>query len=578
MNKNLIKQLVKSFQKMNLDGLLITNNDKHLNENTNLQLKIIYHLLKFDSSFCYLIILKTKIGLFTDGRYLLQAKSQFKKQNVIIKEFNCENLINFINSNFKNGCVIGTDPEHISIYDFKNIKKYLFLCASTLIPVSIHQLNKNKFKIPNFNNSQMLSLPKSHIPRSIISNIEYIKSKIKSDALLVWDNAQVAYILNIRSFEINNSTKPFAGLLICKKGKNILISNNNKFNSIKKINKYFHIFSYENFFKKLPLLKLSKIEVDFEKINLLFFQKLRHLNIDLIKTKTNLSKFISKKTNIEIKNINKAQFQDGLAVNKFFIYLYLNKKKLNKETEFSLAKKLETFRKHRVNFFKNSFDYISAFGANASIIHYKPTKQNSLPFNINSIYLIDSGAHYLEGTTDVTRVLSFKKTPLKIKNIYTFLVKSLIKIEQSFFNFPLNSKTLDKKIRSYLAKNNIFYPHGTGHGVGYFNDVHERPPVISKSSVDVISSNNFFSLEPGFYIDNNFGLRLENLYFSKKTNGKIKLINTTLIPYEMNLINKSLLTIKEKKHIINYHSYIYNNFKDFLSEEESNYFNNYYYF
>ena len=135
-----------------------------------------------------------------------------------------------------------------------------------------------------------------------------------------------------------------------------------------------------------------------------------------------------------------------------------------------------------------------------------------LKFKNQSLLLIDSGAHYLEGTTDITRVFKLY-TPVKnkVKNAYTYLLKSLLKLEKKYFSKNLLASELDSFIRSYLHKFNIFYGHGTGHGVGYFNDVHEKYPIISSRSNHKILDGNLFSIEPGFYVSNEFGLRIENL-------------------------------------------------------------------
>ena len=187
--------------------------------------------------------------------------------------------------------------------------------------------------------------------------------------------------------------------------------------------------------------------------------------------------------------------------------------------------------------------------------------------------MIDSGAHYLEGTTDITRVFKLY-TPVKnkVKNSYTYLLKSLLKLEKTYFSKNLLSSELDSFIRSYLHKFNITYGHGTGHGVGYFNDVHEKYPIISPLSNQKILDGNFFSIEPGFYVSNEFGLRIENLYFAKKYNNGIKLEGVTLVPYDLELVNWKLINNQEKLGIKKYHKKIYETLKGQLGPEYRDYF------
>ena len=192
------------------------------------------------------------------------------------------------------------------------------------------------------------------------------------------------------------------------------------------------------------------------------------------------------------------------------------------------------------------------------------------------MYLIDSGGHYLEGTTDVTRLIAIKKIPVSIQNIYTHILNALIDIESKNFNYPLIASKIDNEVRNKLAFNNIHYSHGTGHGVGFFNDVHERPPVISPKSIDLIKNNQFFSIEPGFYVENKYGLRIENLYLSKLKNSKITLNNTTLVPYDLQMINFKLLTKKNINFIRNYHIDIHNKYMSYFTEDEKKIFKKYF--
>ena len=153
--------------------------------------------------------------------------------------------------------------------------------------------------------------------------------------------------------------------------------------------------------------------------------------------------------------------------------------------------------------------------------------------------------------------------------------KSLLKLEKKYFSKNLFASELDSFIRSYLHKFNINYGHGTGHGVGYFNDVHEKYPIISRLSNQKILSGNFFSIEPGFYVSNEFGLRIENLYFAKKYSNGIKLEGVTLVPYDLELINWKLITNQEKLGIKKYHQKIYETLKGQLGPQYKDYFKKY---
>ena len=193
--------------------LLITNNDLHLNESPNLNQKDIYNITGFDCSFGFLLIFTDQIILFTDSRYTLAAAKFFSNKIKIYdirKKSLCDYLIN-LGSNF-NGLV---DAKLISTQQFLDFNKILSNANIKILPLKNAIYQKDYF--PDFNRSYSFSLPKNYTPRNYEKNIQWVKKRIKSEGLLIWNNSHIAYILNIRSFELDNSTKPFAGLFVPKK-------------------------------------------------------------------------------------------------------------------------------------------------------------------------------------------------------------------------------------------------------------------------------------------------------------------------------------------------------------------------
>ena len=193
------------------------------------------------------------------------------------------------------------------------------------------------------------------------------------------------------------------GLFIPKKNINpILITNHSNLKKVSKISKSFHIVKEEKFIKYLKSSKLKNIETSYEFLNLNMYMRLSNF-LNVSETKINISKYMGIKTSKEIKNIESCHIEDGLAVLKFIIEL--KQKKINPKNEYEVSEILYKKRKEGINFFRNSFDYISAFDSNAAIVHYKPHPEKSLSSKNRNLLLIDSGAQYLEGTTDITRVI-----------------------------------------------------------------------------------------------------------------------------------------------------------------------------
>ncbi len=559
--------LIKKYLKDNrIDFYIITNNDLHLNESPNLDLKDIYKLFKFDCTRGYILFFLNRFVFFTDSRYTLAAKKFFRNVCEIydIGEITFVDYLLMQNKSLS-GII---DSKLISVKEYKEINLKLQKNKIKIFPQSKNLFRKNYY--PNFNISYPMSMPKYLIPRPYINNLKRIRTNLKTEGILIWNNAQVAYLLNLRSFELWNSTKPFAGLFIPKKNiKPILITNNPILKKVSKLNN-FNIYGEEKFIKFLKSSEFKNIETSYEFLNLYMYMQLSKF-LNLLETRINISKYLGIKTSKEIKNIENCHIEDGLAVIKFIIDL--KQKIINPKNEFQVSEYLYNKRKEGINFFRNSFDYICAFDSNAAIVHYKALPNKSFSSKKRKILLIDSGAQYLEGTTDVTRVIKIgAKNYTKIKNSYTYLLKSLIKIENKIFPRNIKSSYVDLFIRNYLSKFKISYSHGTGHGVGNFGDVHEKYPSISPRSQDVLTNNNLFSIEPGHYVEGKFGIRIENLYVTKIINKNMILKNVTLVPYDLDLINWRLVTKFEKMYIKQYHKKIFQSFETRLNYYQKNYF------
>ena len=216
-----------------------------------------------------------------------------------------------------------------------------------------------------------------------------------------------------------------------------------------------------------------------------------------------------------------------------------------------------------------SFPTISGTGPNGAIIHYKASKETNRKLKKGDIYLVDSGGQYKFGTTDVTRTISLHNYNKKIKDIYTRVLKGHIAVA----NFKLRKNTsgslIDNSARKYLKKVGLNYAHGTGHGVGYFLNVHEGPHAISKRNKINFRKGMIVSNEPGYYEKNKFGIRIENLIFVKKNNKKMSFENLTMAPIEKDLIIQKDLNSIEKTWLNNYHKTVFKNLIKFMNKIEA---------
>ena len=264
--------------------------------------------------------------------------------------------------------------------------------------------------------------------------------------------------------------------------------------------------------------------------------------------------------------MKKSHLSDGVALTKFLFWLKKNFIK-RKITEISAQKKLESFRKKNESYKFPSFSTISGTGPNSAIIHYKASVESNRNLKEGDLYLVDSGGQYSFGTTDVTRTVSLNNNSNFVKDVYTRVLKGHIAV--SDYKIKKNSKgsDVDRRARKYLKEIKLDYPHGTGHGVGYFLNVHEGPQSISKNNKVTLKPGMIISNEPGYYKKGYFGIRIENLIYLKKN----KFEELTLAPIEKDLIKRKMLNRREKDWINKYHKKVRKNLLKFMNfKEKSN--------
>ena len=556
MNKE-INELREKFKKYNIDGYVVPKNDDYFTEYSKInRLKIISN---FSGSAGLAIILKDKNYLFTDGRYTIQSEMESGKYFKIVSY---EKIINC--KLFKN-LRLGLDPklftqQQIKNYFLKN-NQIKFLSNNLIDEIENHKVVKG---IPFF--SLKDEIVGENRKSKINKIINYLK-KNKADNLFVTAPENVAWILNIRGSDGPNSPVPNSRLIINKSKKIFLITELYKAKKLIKekiINKN-QLIPTNDLPNKILALNGKNFIIDNKSCSV-FYENIIKSKFKIIKREdpTYLLKAI--KNNTEIDNMIRSHVIDGVALTKFIYWIKkVNKKKI---TEVDAQIKLEKFRKKNNKYLYPSFETIAGAGENGAIVHYRAKKESCRTIRKNDIFLCDSGGQYKYGTTDVTRTICFTKPKPSIKNIFTKVLKGHIAVANTDLKLHNTGKKIDKKARKYLNESKLDYAHGTGHGVGFFLNVHEGPQSISKLNKVKIQEGMILSNEPGYYKKGSYGIRIENLVFVKKDKKKICFENLTLAPIEKDLINFNLLTKSEKDYLFKYHLDVYSKLSKYLSPNE----------
>jgi len=558
-----IKKLKSLLKEKKIDGYMITKNDEFFVEYVPENKDRLKYISNFSGSFGFAIILKNINYLFVDGRYTLQAQKECSKYFKIITfpEIMPKNI-------FKN-------QRKIIAFDSKLITKKFFLIKNNgskikFLPLKENLIDKIWKRKEKHKVNKFYLMPENSINKKYELKLKQVLLNLKrknADYQFISASENNAWLFNIRGKDTDYAPLPLCYSLI-NKNKNILF-----FCDLRKIPQ-----NFKNKFKKIKFLdiefvnralsgiKNQKFIIDINTCSSLF-ENLISQNNKILSFQDPIYLLKAIKTKKEIENIKKAHISDGLALTKYLFWIKKNFNKI-KITEISAAQRLLNLRKQNKDFLFSSFPTISGTGPNGAIIHYKATKETNRRLKNGDIYLVDSGGQYKFGTTDVTRTISLKNSNQKIIEIFTRVLKGHIAVS----NFRLKKNTsgseIDKVARKYLNQINLDYAHGTGHGVGYFLNVHEGPQSISKNNKIIMHEGMVLSNEPGYYKKNSYGIRIENLVFVKKFKKQKIFENLTMAPIEKDLINKDLLDRREINWINHYHQNVFKNLKRGMSKFE----------
>jgi len=568
-NLNKIQSWLKT---QKIDLFLINRTDEFFGEYIAPYAERLKWISNFSGSAGRAIILQNKAYIFVDGRYTLQVKQEVNKKYFKIKDLQdywliLKNIIKEVN-------LVSLDPSLHSISEVTTIKKILGkknLKFTKKNPIDLFWRNQ-----PAYPKTKAFIHEKKYAGLSTKNKITKVQSLLRKhsiDYYFFTSLDSIAWLLNIRGNDIKYTPLTLSYLFLPCNGKAEIFIHQIKVDKIKRnLSKIINF----NDFKKIDLylqnLNSKKIiGFDTSKTNYSFKIKCENAKLDTYNLQDPCTFLKAQKNSVEIKGSINANKRDGLSLTKF-LYWLKNNIKINKTNELNASNYLYNLRKKNKLFFSLSFESISAVGKHAAIPHYRLTKKSNLNFKKDIIYLIDSGVQYLDGTTDITRTIIIGKATKEQKDRYTRVLKGHIALARSKFNLDTKGSDLDKLARESLKEIGCDYNHGTGHGVGSFSSVHEGPIRIAKKNT---SSNNqilekmIFSNEPGYYKENQYGIRTENLVLSYKINNSTLGFKTiSLAPFDNDLIEIGMLNQEEKKWLNNYHKEVFRNFSNKLNYKQ----------
>lgn len=572
-----LRELMK---KRGVDAYLVPTDDFHASEYVGDYFKCRKYITGFTGSAGTAVITEDMAGLWTDGRYFIQAAQQLEGTSVTLfkmGEPGVPTVHEFLKDKLTEGMCLGFDGRTVSAAEADQLKTLL---SDKNIRFSVEEdlIGEIWTDRPELSCEPVMELDVKWTGESRADKCRRIRHKMEekqADVFVLTSLDDIAWLLNIRGNDIHCCPVVLSYLVMTKE-EILLFANENAFS--KEIQENLHsdgvilkpyddVYSYAKTITSEKTVILSRKCANSRLVNSIPSE----VSILDEENLTLLPKAVKNET--EVKNERTAHIKDGVAVTKFMYWLKQNVGKI-KITELSAADYLFDLRKQQENFLGNSFDPIVSYGGHAAICHYSPSPETDIPLEPKGLALCDTGGHYLEGTTDITRTIALGELTEKEKKYFTIVLKGHLNLSDAKFRYGCCGQNLDYIAREPLWRLGEDYNHGTGHGVGYLLNVHEGPNSFRwKSSSAVLEEGMITSNEPGYYVENEFGIRHENLIVCKKAEetgfGQFMCFeNLTMVPFDLDAVEPALLTDHEKELLNAYHRDVYEKISPYLNEEE----------
>ncbi len=542
-----LEELQKQIAVHKWDAYVVTRGNMFIGQDVLPEENQVKALSGFSGSAGTLFVMPDKAWLLTDGRYELQAAAETDSEKISVV-VTSDSLGSWLQKKFASPLKIAYDPwcHSIGETEFWNrtLKKHQFIEDNErLLGCRLSSAQPEIFE-----------LDAEYAGVTAEEKISYFCEFLRNNdltAYFIGESDVVSWLLNLRSNALPDTPVLRAFALINKDGEvSLFTSDVNKIEA--------ELAAYKG--KSIGL----SANATPKKIQTL----MKNHKIWISHLQNPAQKWKSVKNPVELKGFEHAHQRDGIALCRFLQWL---ENRPNGQSELSIVSKLKEFRARDPLFRGNSFETIAGVGANGAVVHYQPTARSNRPLTDGTVLLLDSGAQYCDGTTDVTRTIALGQAPQEMIDSYTQVLKAHIAAASAYFPTTTPGSAIDTLARAQLWRFGKDYNHGTGHGVGHYLNVHEAPVSLSRRGTAQLEANQVTSIEPGYYKTGEYGIRIENLYYvttgDENLPQMLKFAPLTLVPLDKRLINKYLLTAQEIRWIDDYHRLVCSTLAPQLEQE-----------
>ena len=562
-----VRALRRELKSRKLKGFLVPHSDEHQDEFLPPSAERLRWLTGFTGSAGAAIVLEDVAVLLVDGRYTLQARAQTDTTLFEVLQTPEAKASKWLTAKLPKGGALGYDPSLHTIKEIERLTESLGKAGIRLEPQANNPIDLLWQDRPAPSSSPVVPHGLEFSGRSAAEKIAEVQERLRrdrADAVLLTLLNSVAWLFNIRGADISHSPLALAFALVPARGKPALFIDPAKVgdNVRGHLREAVELLPPDALDARLKSLgqKGARVRLDPETTPVRFKQVLEAAGAKIVAGEDPCILPKAIKTTAEIKGARAAHLRDGAAVSRFLAWLdeYSPSGRVD---EISAAMKLEDFRRELGELKDISFDSISAAGPHGAVVHYRPTTVSNLKLKPRSLYLIDSGGQYADGTTDITRTIAIGTPSAEMRRHYTLVLKGHIAIAAVRFPKGTRGQDIDPFARRPLWEAGLDFDHGTGHGVGSYLSVHEPPQRISRHGTVELQPGMILSNEPGLYREGEYGIRLENLVLVTPpaaikggTREMLGFETLTLVPFDRRLIDPSLLTRDELAWLNAYHA------------------------
>lgn len=592
----MIKQRIENIRDLmkekNIYAYIVPSSDYHQSEYVGDYFKSREFMSGFTGSAGTLIISMDEAGLWTDGRYFIQAENELKDSGIKLFKMGEEGvptIEEYLLEKLPKNSTLGFDGRVMSVKEGQSLANKLAFKGINI---------EYKYDLVNDIWEDRCSLPTE---KAFLLGVEYsgegfsdklsriraVMKEKKATTHILASLDDIAWLFNIRGRDVKSNPVVLSYAVISIDSVYLFIDKNKIGKDIRaELSKEnVQIKGYEEVYEFIKKIEENEVVlIDTSKVNYAIYNNIPS-NVQKIEERNPSILFKSIKNEIELKNIRNSHIKDGVAFTKFMYWLKNNIGKIE-ITEISATQKLEEFRREQDKFIEPSFSTIAAYKDHAAMMHYSATEESNYKLEPRDLFLVDSGGQYFDGTTDITRTIALGPIPENVRKDFTNVVRGMIRLSKAKFLYGCRGYNLDILARGPLWEEGVDYKCGTGHGIGFVLNVHEGPNGFRwkvREDIDdscILEEGMVTTNEPGVYVENSHGIRIENEIVVRKAEkneyGQFMDFEViTFAPIDLDAIDESLILKDEKVYLNNYHKQVYDKISPYLNEEEKQWLKTY---